>query len=50
VKGEITMRNFQSIIRAVAEIIRLRASFDMRDMSFEVDAADIDRDLSFGRS
>lgn len=44
------MRSFQSIIRAVAAIIRLRVSFDMRDMSFEVDAADVDRDLSFGRS
>jgi len=50
VKGDITMRNFRSIIRAVAEIIRLGASFDMSGMSFEVEAADIDGDLSFGRS
>ncbi|HOC41918.1 MAG TPA: hypothetical protein PKJ99_02780 [Thermoanaerobaculales bacterium] len=44
------MRNLQSIIRAVAALISRRATFDMRDISFDVDTADVDRDLSFGRS
>ena len=44
------MRNVLSIIHDVAEIIRLGASFDMSAMSFEIEAADIEGDLSFGRS
>jgi hypothetical protein len=50
VKGVITMRALHSLLRAIAEIIGLGASSDLSRTSFAIDADDIDRDLSFGRS
>jgi hypothetical protein len=50
VKGDITMHTVHSIIRSIREVIRLGASFDISGMSFEIEAADIENDLMFGRS
>ena len=44
------MRALHSIIESIAETIRLVVSFDLSGASFEIDAAEVDRDLSFGRS
>ena len=44
------MHTVHSIIQSIGEVIRLGASFDLSGMSFEIEAADIDNDLMFGRS
>ena len=44
------MHALSSIIRSVADIIRLGAAFDVSGMSFEVGADDIIADLEYGRS
>lgn len=43
------MHSLNSILRSLGEIIRLGASFGLGGVSFEIDADDIDRDLSYGR-
>jgi len=49
VKGEITMHTVHSIIQSIGEVIRLGASFNLSGMSFEIEADEIERDLSYGR-
>lgn len=44
------MSALQDLVSSIAEIVRLEAWFDLSDMSFEIEAADIDNDLIFGRS
>lgn len=44
------MSALHDLFSSVAEIIRLEAWFDMSGILFEIDAADIDNDLMFGRS
>lgn len=44
------MSALHDLFSSIAEIVRLEAWFDMNGMSFEIEAADIDNDLMFGRS
>lgn len=44
------MSALHDLFSSIAEIIRLEAWFDISGMSFEIEAADIDNDLMFGRS
>jgi hypothetical protein len=43
------MSALHDLFSSIAEIIRLGASLDLREVSFEIDADDIERDLSYGR-
>jgi len=43
------MPTVHSFIRSIGEIIRLGVSFDLSGMSFEIEADDIESDLSYGR-
>jgi hypothetical protein len=44
------MRTLHSILATVADIIRLRASFDLSGVAFNIDAEDVSDDLAYGRS